>query len=583
MIKSISKAILSVAMLGMLVLSGCSKDEEASVPAAAAVEGSELLRYIPADTPYAFASLEPLPDDVLDALEPKLDKVLESYQVVLKEVVAGKLAEDADDSVSEEDAERAMAFVNELGSIMSVDGMRSAGIARESMIAFYGNGLLPVIRIELTEPALMDATISRLEEQAGAEMTVGEAEGQSYRYFDADDIRIIIAIVGNHAVLSFVPSVFDEAQTAQVLGLELPARSLADSGVLEGIISDYELTNHIVGFIDMPELAERFIDEPTGVDAELLALVEYDDNDVSDVCKAEIREFAGIMPRMVAGYTNIAVNRFDSRMVIELRDDLASALQGLAAPVPGLGGDTGALMSFGFSLDVMAAREFVEARLDAMENDPYECEYFADLQASVASGRESLNQPVPPMIYDFRGLHAVIDEIEGLDIATETPPESVDGTFLLAMDNAQNLVNMGAMFSPELAALNLQPDGEPVALDLPQVQAMGMDAFAALSESALAISVGEGAEGQSKDALVADPSEPPPFISFSMDAARYYSFMGEAVAVGDSDDEYAPTPEMKEAMNNMMTSIADLYDRMSGDVLFTEDGIEINMTETLKD
>ena len=136
MIKLISKAILSLAVLGTLVLSGCSKDEEASVPAAAAVEGSELLRYIPADAPYAFASLEPLPDDVLDALEPKLDKVLESYQVVLKEVVAGKLAEDSEDPVSEEDAEGIMGFVNELGSIMSVDGMRSAGIARDSMIAF---------------------------------------------------------------------------------------------------------------------------------------------------------------------------------------------------------------------------------------------------------------------------------------------------------------------------------------------------------------------------------------------------------------------------------------------------------------
>ena len=33
----------------------------------------------------------------------------------------------------------------------------------------------------------------------------------------------------------------------------------------------------------------------------------------------------------------------------------------------------------------------------------------------------------------------------------------------------------------------------------------------------------------------------------------------------------------------MMQSIADLYDRMSGEVLFTENGIEMHMTETLKD
>ena len=59
--------------------------------------------------------------------------------------------------------------------------------------------------------------------------------------------------------------------------------------------------------------------------------------------------------------------------------------------------------------------------------------------------------------------------------------------------------------------------------------------------------------------------------------------MGEAIAAGDDGGEKAPSPEMKEAMNEMMQSIADLYDRMSGDVLFTEHGMEVRMVETLKD
>ena len=68
-----------------------------------------------------------------------------------------------------------------------------------------------------------------------------------------------------------------------------------------------------------------------------------------------------------------------------------------------------------------------------------------------------------------------------------------------------------------------------------------------------------------------------------MDAARYYSFMGEAIAAGDADADKAATPEMKEAMTEMMQSVANLYDRMSGDVVFTEHGIELRMVETLKD
>ena len=226
---------------------------------------------------------------------------------------------------------------------------------------------------------------------------------------------------------------------------------------------------------------------------------------------------------------------------------------------------------------------FFEARLDAMEAEPFECEHFADLQASTVNGRQALNQPIPPMVYDFKGFLAVIDNLEGLDVATQTPPTSIDGTFLLAMENAQAIVAMGAMFSPELAAMNLQPDGVPVALELPQLQQMGMEAFAALNEGGLAVSVGEDAETEVAGMLGAETASPPPFISFSMDAARYYSFMGEAIAVGDDSGEQAPTPEMKDAMNEMMQSVADLYERMSGDVLFTEHGIEVHMVETLKD
>ena len=581
MIKSIRTRMLPLLALSALVLASCGKDDDKA--AAGLGEGAELLKYIPADTPYAFVGLEPMPDDVMDNLEPKLDKVLAAYQDVIRGVVAEKQAQAAESGDEGEDWEQLQAFVDELVNLLSVDGMREAGIARDSLAAFYGNGLLPVVRIELSDPALFESTLLRLEESAGTTLPVAEADGQGYRYFDLEEFRIVIATIGNHLVSTVLPAQFDEAQAARVLGLSLPESHLGQTGKLEEIMTTYGLTPHAVGFIDLPALAERFVGQPSGVDADLMALLELDSANLSDVCKVEIREVAGVMPRMLAGYTAISVNRFDSKLVFELRDDIASGLQGLAAPVPGLGGDTGALMSFGLSLDVKAARAFMEARLDAMEADPFECEHFADLQNSVAGGRQALSQPVPPMIYDFKGFLAVIDEIEGLDVATQTPPTSVDGTFLLAMENAQNLVNMGAMFSPELAALNLQPDGKPVALALPQLQAMGMEAFAALSENALAISVGSDAESESQDALGADASAPPPFISFSMDAARYYSFMGDAVAAGDAGAEGGPSPEMQQSVNDMMQAIAELYDRMSGDVLFTENGVEMVMTETLKD
>jgi hypothetical protein len=185
-------------------------------------------------------------------------------------------------------------------------------------------------------------------------------------------------------------------------------------------------------------------------------------------------------------------------MVVELREDIAKGMTVLTSVVPGLGLDLGGLFSFGFSIDLMAARSFYEARLDALEADPYKCPYFADINASTVTGREALAKPLPPVVYSFRGMLANVTNIEGMDFATEKPPESIDASVLLAIENAQDLVTMAAMMSPEVAALNLVADGKARALDLPQLAAIAEQAFAALSADGLSVALGDGAAGEAE-------------------------------------------------------------------------------------
>jgi hypothetical protein len=583
MFKLIStKVLLSIAASAVLLV-GCDKSRDEAVDASLLSSDATILQYVPADSPYVLANVEPLPNDLMDKLEPKIERLLQSYQSMLRAVIDSKRQELPEEERDSEKYQRADAVISELMTLMSIEGMRDAGIGRDATGVLYGNGLLPVARVDLTDGDLFEEALARLETEAGEKLPVAEIGGHSVRYFEADKVKILLGVIDGQAVFSVAPVSFDDAQLGVLLGLELPKNSVADTGALQKIAEDYGFTNHYVGYIDVKAIAERFVGEASGLDAELIALMESDAPDLSDVCRAEIRSVAGIAPRMVLGYTDVDVDKLDTVMVIELRDDIAKGMQTLSSTVPGLGGDKGGLMSFGMSIDMQAARAFVEARLDAMEAEPFECEYFADLQAGVADGRQALRQPVPPMVYDFRGFLAVIDDIEGLDIASQTPPTAVDGSFLLAMDNAQALVSMGAMFSPELASLNLQADGKPVPLDLPQMQAMGVTAFAAMNDDALAISVGEGAESELGDVLGADAGDPSPFVSFSMDAARYYGFVGEAMSVADSDDEDVPTAEMQAAMQEVMEAIADVYDRMSVDVSFTKRGIELDSSVTLQD
>jgi hypothetical protein len=252
--------------------------------------------------------------------------------------------------------------------------------------------------------------------------------------------------------------------------------------------------------------------------------------------------------------------------------------------VPGLGVDLGGLFSFGFSIDLMAARSFYEARLDALEADPFECEHFADINAMTVKGRETLAKPLPPVVYSFRGLLANITGIEGLDLATDQPPESIDASILVAIENAQDLVAMAAMMSPEVAAMNLLPDGTAKALDLPQLAAIAEQAFAALSQNGLSVAMGDAAADEAEAMLSADVSGSLPFMSFSMDAQKYYEFVGRAMMEADDDEDGEPMPEaMRTAMKDVMVSSGELYERMAVDVHLTDRGIEMSSRMTLAD
>ncbi|MBT8079032.1 MAG: hypothetical protein KJO31_10700 [Gammaproteobacteria bacterium] len=579
---------LAAIVLGCLLtlgLSSCSKSEDegeisramSGLPAA-----GSLLAYVPADTPYLLANLEPPPDDVQDILEKHADTMLRAYQKLVRAVVAENAAELSSDG-DDERAEQLLAVANPIADLMTLDGLRGAGIGRESTMVFYGAGLLPVLRVALTDGELFEQALERIEADAGEAMETDSVDGHSYRFAGDEKGRVVLAVMGDDLVISLVPTAGGDDILRSVLGLTLPASSIAATDTLAELQREYDFTPYYMGYVDVTRIAEVFLEEQHGGNAVLLREMGYDPATKSDVCKAEIRQVAAIMPRLVTGYREFSEERFVSNTVLELRDDIAADLTTLTAPVPGLGQPQSGLLAFGMSLNVLGAREFYAARLDAMEKDPFECEHFAELQAGVSKGRAVLDQPVPPVVYDFKGFLAVIEEIEGLDLASERPPTSMDLWLLLAMDNVQNLIAMGSMFSPELAALDLQPNGEIVALQHPMLEATVGTAFAAMTNAALAISMGEGMEANLPGALEGSPSDPSPFFSTEMDASRYYSFMAEVMAMEAPEGEDAPSPETKAALQDVMNGLAQVLERIRVDVHFTERGIEMPSVATLKE
>ena len=545
-------------------------------------ESEQLLQYIPAETPYVMAFTKPLPDDLMDKFEPVVDKTLSGYERILRYKVSEVLVELSKEEGGAEKAKQLQELVDEFASLMSVQGLRDAGIDRDSVFAIYGDGLLPVFRVVLSDREKFDAAVARLESKSPEKFQIGTAGGQSYRYHDVEEARFVVATPGDSAVITIVPTAYSEERLAQVLGVKKPQNNVAKG--LSEITEAYDFTGHFTGFVDVEKITASFLGDPSGLNKELLQAAGHDPERLTAECRAEFAELATVAPRVLVGYTDVNKSHIDTEMVVELREDIATGLATIPTAVPGLGMDLGGFMTFGFSLDPLAARTFYEARLDAMEADPFECADLAELQASVAQGREALAKPVPPVVYNFSGMLAHINDIQGMDFATQKPPESIDASFLLAMDNVQDLVSMAAMMVPQVAELNLLPDGKARPLDLPQLAQIAEQAFVALSTNGLSIALGEGSDRNSETMLAADVETPSPFMSFSMDSKRYYEFVGEALMQeGDADDEEAQPLALRTAMRDVMVSSGELYERVSINVHLTKRGVEIGSRMTLSD
>lgn len=572
---------LHTALLTSFLLAALAACGDKPADPGAAIADSMFMDYVPADTPYVFATLAPLPDDVYDKFEEGTGDILGTYRQILREAVKSAMDDAGADEDASADAERVASIVEHFTRFLSPEGMREAGIERDAKFAFYGVGMLPVVRIELANADAFESALAGFEEEAGEPMATATIDGVSYRHAGDDKVRVIIAVLESQAVATVVPASLSDDSLRAVMGLTLPAQNISDSGKLLAMAETYDFTSHMLGYFDMERVASVFTTAQSGPNAELLATAGYDHSMLSDVCKAEFAELAGVAPRIVTGYTGISSTALESKVVLELRSDIADGLATLPAPVPGLGMDHGGLFSFGMSIDLLAAREFYTARLDAMEADPFECEHLSGMQAGVAQGRALLQQPVPPMVYGVKGFLAVVDNIEGLNMATKQPPTSIDMRFLLSTENAPGLVAMGTMFSPELAALNLQADGKPVKLDVPQMQAGPVDeAWIAMSDTAIALAVGDGGEAKVGGMLTKAAGTPPPFMSTHMDASRYYGFVAEAMRAGQADSE---TPEVSESMAEMMEAFGRLFERIAVDIQFTDRGIEVPSVVTLSE
>lgn len=484
----LTKRSVALAVAGILLAACGHKDKDAP------------LAFVPADTPYVFANLDVLDDDTRKAMLAQADAQLPAQLEQMKSA-----AED----VAEKDADSARlinAFLAEFDGKSIEAFAQNAGLNIKGRTAFYGLGLAPVARFEVIDAKAFDAFVGRLETAYGKKLDVADVDGQSYRRHVSTEsgTQVILATIGKQAVAAVLPADAPKALLRQALGLDRPAKSIQDDDRLEKLAKAHGYKPWVVGNVDLARalpLAASGKDPLFGAlfkahaEAESARTGEPVANQLTipASCESEAARIASRVPGASFGYTRLDAQHQDVRWDVALAPDITKAFSGLKVELPGLGGEATAPFDVALALPMSALRPFLSEQAKGVADKPFTCPAFTDFNDSFSRVATATEQAAMPPFADMIGLRIVLDTFTS---NSDTSVPQFTGRVLMGTHNPANLLAMAKLAAPALTQLKLAADGKPLALPPETTAMLGQPMFAAMSDSALAVSIGQGEDAK---------------------------------------------------------------------------------------
>lgn len=585
-----------------LALAGCGKQDP-----------DQPLAFAPAATPWLLANLEPVPQQALDGWWKNAEQMLGVYGRALDSAIADIEARDPDATA----ARVARALREELRGKFDRAGWESLGFTGQARSAVYGIGLVPVLRMELGDADAFRAFIARVEARAGAKMATAEIAGQPYWTLGADSgpAMAVMAIQGKHLVLTVAPSKPSEALLRLLLGLDRPANNALDAGTLAAFNKARDYLPYGSGYIDTVLLTAAMTGERSFIEQEFLRAAGADPaaNIASPACKAEFGALAAAVPKLSFGYAAMDAKSMDLRYAIETSAEHGKGLAGLSAEVPGLTGTGSGLLDVGFGLDLDAFAGFINVRAGQLAAAPFACEALVPLNAQIAKLNTELANPAVFMAgAAVSGLNLSLSRIELPEGATPV----VQGKLAIASDNPASLLSMAGGFLPQLAALDLKPGADPVAMPAGLLPPDAPPAHIAVGDRAIALSFGAGEESALAAFASAKSGNPAPLMHYGVDSRGLTVFLdavakatqaqvvaaeaaaalaqspdesggdaGDAAPGSDAADAAGDLAELREAADlfqSMQGAYAESIERMDFALYATERGLEAHYVIRLK-
>lgn len=556
-----------------LMFTACSKEAD-DTTVNLKQNTNPLLSYVPVDTPYVFADLEPVPVEITDVYVARFQPVLDVMSEQVEKFKSGYQAGEFRDN---QVAQLGMAVLDELGGDLSTENLENLGISLQAHHAVYGTGIFPVVRMGLMDEQKLRDAIARIEVKMGAELPVKSFNGTSYWRIDDDEtpVAIYLAILEQQLALSAFPVASEDRLLAAFLGQEMPAKSMASSNTLGNLNQEKGYTGYGSGFVNIQKLADEIMNPNSETRSLMSAEMTTELDSLDAVCVAEIKSMIAKAPRMTAGTTSLTTNEVSVRYDLEIENSLASGLAALVSNIP-TAADGNFLLSASLAIKVGKLRSFVLEKATAIFESPYQCTNLQNLNEQAELLVTQLNTPMPPMINNLMGVRVRVDDYDPNIAITDG-----DGLLALHVDKPEMFVGMASMMVPGFDSLDLANQSEPVKIPAEVMQMEGVDVYALMTDQAIGAAIGEKHVKDLVGFMSAKGQDNGTLLSISYDMEKQAEIQA-ALAKQFPDDMHDETPEVNEYAEAVQKAYTDILDRSRVDVRLTSKGMHIDSKMTFK-
>jgi hypothetical protein len=373
------------------------------------------------------------------------------------------------------EAGRFLAGVYRRYSNLIAKGKPIPGAGSEPRFTFYMIGVVPVLRVNVTDAKAFKQFLNKAAALGDAHAKQGTFKKVQYRAYaikvDKKPKRstLLVAVRPHYAVFTFDIPKFEKATLPLALGLAKPAKSLAQSHLLDGIVGKNGFSRDDISFINHKAIVGALTGAAGSLAAKMVAELDTQ-HKLADLrtpgCQADMEAIAKVWPMTVIGVQSVKNSNGSvvarERVVSELTDSsIVDQLVKLRGHIPeGLvKGSKKPMASLALGVNLSKLGPVLASLQKRFLEANFRCQWLVNAQQKIKENNPAAKSVLAAMLAGVKGISLSVFDYSpkqgGHGVAS-----GLDALVAISTKNPKNLVQLVKNAKPKMfAGLNVPSDG----------------------------------------------------------------------------------------------------------------------------